>query len=179
VVLPSLSDVPGADQPIPLPQAVARYARETAWVPHLLAGRTMDDVGPTRFDRDLLGDDPQAAVGRHSAEACAAARDVSDPDAVVHGPEGDVPAARYLRRLTVERCFLAHDIAIHLGSRACPLTEELARGLCELTQAEAASWRARGIFRESLPLPADVSWRDRFLLCAGRDPHPLDELHHC
>ena len=33
--------------------------------------------------------------------------------------------------------------------------------------------RSIGIFRDPLPMPDDVSWRDRFLLSAGRDPHPL------
>jgi hypothetical protein len=26
-----------------------------------------------------------------------------------------------------------------------------------------------------MPLPADVSWRDRFLLTTGRDPHSLED----
>jgi hypothetical protein len=61
-----------------------------------------------------------------------------------------------------------------LGSRACPLPEHLARGLLEGTGPQAAQWRAAGYFREPLPYPpGHVSWRDRFLLTAGRDPHPF------
>lgn len=72
------------------------------------------------------------------------------------------------------RCFLAHDVAMALGSRACPLPEDLARGLLEAMEPDAPRWRAAGVFRERLPLPAGhVSWRDRFLLLAGRDPHPF------
>ena len=72
------------------------------------------------------------------------------------------------------RSFLAHDVAMALGSRACPLPEEQARALFERMEPDAGRWRARGVFREPLPLPAGhVSWRDRFLLLAGRDPHPF------
>jgi hypothetical protein len=72
------------------------------------------------------------------------------------------------------RTFLAHDIAMALGSRACPLPEDLARGLLEETAPRAGHWRAAGFFREPLPFPpGHVSWRDQFLLTAGRDPHPF------
>jgi hypothetical protein len=72
------------------------------------------------------------------------------------------------------RTFLAHDIAMALGSRACPLPEDLARGLLEGTAPQAGRWRAAGYFREPLPFPpGHVSWRDQFLLTAGRDPHPF------
>ena len=48
-----------------------------------------------------------------------------------------------------------------------------AKGMWEGTWPVAARWRELGLFGEPLPLPDHVSWRDRFLLCAGRDPHPL------
>lgn len=72
------------------------------------------------------------------------------------------------------RCFLAHDIAMALGSRACPLPEDLAHGMFEGMEPDAQRWRTEGVFRERLPLPpGHVSWRDRFLLLSGRDPHPF------
>lgn len=135
---------PGHDGPAPIREAVARHARDDA----ALAGVE-------------VGDDPAADVPRLADAACAAAPTVTDRDELL--------------RLTMARSFLAHDIAMHLGSRACPLTEELARGLWEATQPEADSWRTQGVFAEPLtPVPADVSWRDRFLMSAGRDPHALD-----
>lgn len=73
---------------------------------------------------------------------------------------------------TIERSLLAHYVAAFLGSTACPLPEELARPLWELTQPDASLWRERGYFRPAMPLPAHVSWRDRFLLDAGHEPHP-------
>jgi len=172
ILMPPLFDASGAERPVSIRQHVRRHVRDDAWVPDLLAGRTMDEVGRNRFDGDLLGPDPQTAVVRLADAACAAAAKITDGSVIVHDPTGDVPVAEYLWQQNIARCFLAHDVAMHLGSRACPFTEELARGMWEGTTPDAERWRARGMFREPLPLPDHVSWRDRFLLCAGRDPHP-------
>ena len=153
---------------------MAHYARDDAWVPDMLAGRTMAEVGPDKYDGDLLGTDAQAALTRIVEAACAAARTVADPEATVHCSFGDISTREYFLQLDIARSFLAHDIAMALGSRACPLPEELARPMYELTAPEAERWRSYGVFREPLPLPdGHVSWRDRFLLMAGRDPHPF------
>ncbi len=175
IVLPPLLDRPGTDRPAAMRVGVNHYARDDAWVPDLLAGRTMDDVGRDRFDGDLLGADPQAAVARFVDAACAAAGRAQDGDAEVHADRRDLAVRDYLSELTITRALLAHEIAMQLGSRACPLTEELARGLCDGTEKAAGRWRAAGFFREPMPLPVDVSWRDRFLLLAGRDPHALED----
>jgi hypothetical protein len=174
IVLAPLLDGPGAE-PASMRAAVERYARDDARVPDLLAGAAMDVAGRELFDGDLLRDDAHAAVRTYAAAACAAAREVTDGDAEVHSSLGDVSTRDYLSQLTITRSFLAHEIAMHLGSRACPLTEELARGMWERTQPRAEYWRSMRFFGEPLPMPADVSWRDRFLLSAGRDPHPLED----
>lgn len=174
IVVPPMFDMPGADRPRTLRQLVTHYAHDDAWVPDMLAGRTMDEVGRDVFDGDLLGDDAHGTVTRLAKAACAAAGEATDGDRIVHCSFGDVPTRDYLWQLDIARCFLAHDIAMHLGSRACPLTEELARGMWEGTAPAAEYWRSIGIFRKPIPYPdGHVSWRDQFLLTAGRDPHPL------
>jgi hypothetical protein len=171
IVLPPMSA--GADVPASLHHVVMQQARADAWVPDLLDGRSPHEPGRERYD-DPLGCDRQATVARLADAACAAAGRVTDGAAVVHSLTGDVSTRDYLLRGTVERSLVAHYVAAYLGSTACPLPEELARPMWELTWPEAQSWRDRGIFREPmLPLPDHVSWRDRFLLCAGHPPHPL------
>jgi hypothetical protein len=88
------------------------------------------------------------------------------------GPRGGRDP-RLLWQRNIARSFLAHEIAMHLGSRACALAEELARGMWEGTAPDAEYWQSMGVSREQLPMPDDVSWRDRFLLFAGRNPHCL------
>ncbi len=173
IVLPPLFEEPGVDQPAPIWRVVQLYARDDAWVPDLLSGRTIDEVGRDRFDGDLLDDDPQASITRIAGAAMAAARQVTDGDVIVHASHGDVSTRTFLQRLTIARSLVAHYVATYLGSTACPLPEELARPLWEVTAPEADMWRALGFFRDPMPLPEHVSWRDRFLLTAGHLPHPL------
>jgi hypothetical protein len=146
----------------PIRRRVARHVADDLGIPDLLAGREPAEPGSVH---EVLGDNAAEAARSAAEKACAAAREVDDES-----------VADLLRRLTIERALLAHEIAMHLGSRACPLTEDLARGLCELTEPEAehARWRAEGLFREPLtPFPDNVSWRDRWLMVTGRDPHPF------
>lgn len=174
VVLPSLFDLPGYDEPLTIRQTVQRHVREQAQVPDILAGRRSVDVVPETFDGDLLAANPYEVVSCLSEAACAAARQVSDGDVLVHVDWGVVTTRDYLWRLTFASTFIAHDIAFGLGSTACPLTEEFSRAAYEATAPKAWRWRSLGLFREPLPLPdRHVSWRDQFLRLAGRDPHPL------
>jgi hypothetical protein len=174
IIVPPMFDMPGADKPAPVRALVAHYARDDAWVPDMLAGKTMTEVGTDKFDGDLLGSDAHAALTRIVDAACAAARAVTDGAAVVHCSFGDVTTIDYFWQLNIARCFLAHDIAMAVGSRACPLPEDLARAMYEGTAPAAEQWRSIGVFRTPLPLPdGHVSWRDQFLLMAGRDPHPF------
>jgi hypothetical protein len=101
--LPPLFDMPGADQPIPLRQAINHYAADNAWVPDMLAGRTMEQVGRNRFDGDLLGSDPRGNLESISAAARDAARRVSDRDAIVHCSYSDVPTWDYFWRAACGR----------------------------------------------------------------------------
>ena len=121
--------------------------------------------------REAPADQDVAATARWSCDAVAQLR---DGDLLVRSDGRSVTVRRLLVRATVERSLLAHYVAAYLGSTACPLPEELARPLWELTSPDAEAWRSSGWFREPLPLPPHVSWRDRFLLTAGHPPHPVD-----
>jgi hypothetical protein len=62
--LPPVYDMPGADQPLPLRQVLGHAAYDEAWIPDMLAGAVMDEVGCDRFDGDLLGDGPDGNLVR-------------------------------------------------------------------------------------------------------------------
>ena len=155
--------------------------RQTVLAPVLATDTPLplaDVVERCRRDDEQLGEElgrpfRAATAAEASRQACAAAASVEDGDV----EDGEVDATQVVRerllRAAVGRALLAHHVATAaLGSTACPLPEELARPLWELTGEDAAAWRALGYFREPLPLPPHVSWRDRFLRTAGHDPHP-------
>lgn len=145
---------PGSPRPVTMAQAVQDHLREDRLVPELLGGPPPP---------------PDADVAQVAEAACAAARQVAEDGSSAQG----LTAREFLLRSTLTRAFLAHYVAAYLGSTACPLPEELARPLSELTGPQAARWRELGWFRAPMPLPEHVSWRDRFLLDAGHEPHPL------
>lgn len=160
-----LSARPGEDTPATLAARVAAWLRDGI-------GLVTDLTGEEPLITGVTGPaaNPFGAIAEVSGAARAAAGAVTDAGA----PAAATTAGHRLLEAAVLRAFLAHDVAMHLGSRACPLTERLARGLCEATAADAAAWQASGLFAEPLlPYPDDVSWRDRLLMSAGRDPHPL------
>lgn len=158
IVLPPM--YVGAERPMTMAQAVSWHIGVDRQVPAVLG------------ENDLLTGD-LTTVAAAAGVSCTAARRVVDGDAVVRSADGELAARDFLLRSTLARTLLAHYVAAYLGSTACPLPEELARPLWELTCPEARSWRDRGYFRPPMPLPPHVSWRDRFLLEAGHEPHPL------
>ncbi|MGD9988861.1 hypothetical protein [Pseudonocardia sp.] len=155
--------------PVTVASVIRDHARDDATVPDLLAGGE-----PGTEDPFAGGDnDREAVLARLAQESVAAASKATDPAAIVHSRHGDVTVADYLLRQTVLRAVTAHEVAVFSGS-VCPLTEAFSRSLWELTEPRADHWREVGLFGPALtPVPADVSWRDRFLMSAGRDPHPL------
>jgi hypothetical protein len=160
IVLPPMS--PRSPRPVTVGQAVAEHVLADLALPSQLAGQAQ-----------LAGRARAGDVATAARQACDAAAAVVDGDRVLPTDEGEVTARDVLLRATLQRSLLAHYVAAHLGSTACPLPEELARPLWELTAPDAESWRALGWFRAPMPLPPHVSWRDRFLLTAGHEPHPL------
>ncbi len=143
--------------PTPMGQAVQGQASDDAALAGALGATDPDGPAGPAFQADA---------------ACAAASAVEDGDQPVEVDGRRVPARTYLQEATMVRCFRAHDVAMGLGSRACPLPEDLSRGIWELTHPDAEHWRAAGLWGDPRPEPDHVSWRDRFLLGAGRDPHP-------
>ena len=74
--------------PSPLPgwtvrRLVNHLVNEERWTPPLLDGATIEEVG-SRYDGDLLGDDPVAAFDDAAAAALAAVRVDTDAVTAVH-----------------------------------------------------------------------------------------------
>ncbi len=56
-----------------LREIVNYHAYDDAWVPDMLAGKTMQEVGVDNYKGDLLGDDPKGSFSAIVETACAAA----------------------------------------------------------------------------------------------------------
>ncbi len=158
------------DHPPTLREVVNYHAYDDAWVPDMLAGRTMDEAGRDKFDGDLLGADPIASFVAIADKACAAARSLDDLDRTVHCSFGDFPAREYLWQINSFRGLRAHDVARVIGVEP-DLSDELVQGLWDEISPHVEEWRAIGVFPAAVPVPDDAPLLDRLLGLTGRDPH--------
>jgi uncharacterized protein (TIGR03086 family) len=158
-----------SDQPPTLREVITYHAYDDAWVPDMLAGRTMAEVGEDAFQGDLLGDDPKGSFARIVEQACAAARGLDDLDRVVHCSFGDYPAREYFWQINGFRGLRAHDIARVIGVDAS-LPPELVEALWAEISPHAEEWRQIGVFPAAVPVPEDAPLLDRLLGLTGRDP---------
>lgn len=144
---------------------VNHVAGEYFWVPELLGGKTVADVGD-RLDGDLLGEDP---VGRLSAarDLAVAALDAADVlDRTVHLSYGDVPAAEYAKQMTIDSTIHSWDLARATGGDE-QLDEELVDLALTELQRTGEDWRSAGLFGAQTEA-VDGSTQARLLALTGR-----------
>jgi uncharacterized protein (TIGR03086 family) len=156
-----------------LREIVGYHAYDDAWVPDMLAGRTMEEVGQDKHKGDLLGDDPKGAFAAIVERACAAARAVTDLERTVHTSFGDFTTREYFYQTNMFRGLRARDIARVIGYQVT-LPAELVQGIWDEIQPHAEEWRAIGVFAKEVPVPADAPLLDRLLGLTGRDPDAVD-----
>jgi len=154
---------------VTLREIVNYHAYDDAWVPDMLAGRTMEEAGRTKLDGDLLGDDPKGSFAAIVAAACAAALGLDDLDRTVHCSFGDFTAREYFWQINGFRGLRAHDIACVIGVDST-LPDALARGLWEEISPHAEEWRAIGVFGPAVAVPDDTSLQAKLLGLTGRTP---------
>jgi uncharacterized protein (TIGR03086 family) len=144
---------------------VNHVAGEYLWVPELMAGKTVSEVGD-RLDSDVLGDDPLAVLAS-AARSAQAAADIPDSlTRTIHLSFGDVPGAEYLKQMAIDSVIHAWDLARAVGADDT-LDPELVDFAFDELRKVAESWRAGGAFgpvRE----PADDSNQAKLLALTGR-----------
>ena len=157
------------ETPPTLREVIGYHAYDDAWVPDMLAGRSMEEVGATAYDGDLLGDDPRAAFSQVVERACRAAEELDDLTRTVHCSFGDFTAQEYLWQVSSFRGLRAVDIARIVGVEA-DLPDDLVTGLWEEIAPHAEQWRAIGVFPAAVPVPEDAPLLERLLGLTGRQP---------
>jgi uncharacterized protein (TIGR03086 family) len=92
---------------------VRHLLSETMWMPPLLRGKTIADVGEA-LDGDLLGEDPVGAWDR-SAEEAASAIATTPAESIVHVSYGDVTAEYYTDEVFTDLTIHGWDLARAIG----------------------------------------------------------------
>lgn len=154
---------------ITLREVINYHAYDDAWVPDMLAGKTMDEAGQEKFQGDLLGDDPHGNFAAIVERACVAAASLGDLERTVHCSFGDFTAREYFWQINSFRGLRSHDIAKVIGvDRQLP--DALVLGLWAELHPHAEEWRKIGVFGPAVEVPADAPLQDRLLGLTGRQP---------
>jgi uncharacterized protein (TIGR03086 family) len=141
---------------------------EQLWVPPLMAGQTVADVGD-RFDGDQLGDDPARAWDEAAAAAHAAFAADGAMDSTVHLSYADRPGREYCMEMLFDAVVHAWDLA-----RALEVDEKLDPELVEqvyaMAESQADMLASSGLFAERVPVPDDADLQSRLIGLTGRKP---------
>jgi len=145
---------------------------ENLWVPAVLAGRTMTEVGD-RFDGDQLGPTPHAAWAQAAAGALAAMEEPGALEREVHLSSGVVPAIDYARQLAVDKTLHTWDLAVALDGDV-RLDPELVAAAEAWSDERQGTDRAAGSIRSPVEVGDDPDAQARLLARFGRpgaSPH--------
>ncbi len=139
---------------------------ELRWIPPLLEGQTIAEVGD-RLAGDLLGDDPQRAWAEASRAAMEAAGQPGALGRMVHLSYGDSEAKDYVSELIADIVVHTWDLAraIKADERLDP---ELLAFAGAILEPRVEGWRAAGAFAAVVDVPAGADAQTRFLAMVGR-----------
>jgi hypothetical protein len=144
---------------------LANHAKDEAWVPDVISGKTMDEVGDT-WKGDLLGDDPVAAYDALNDLATAA---VSKPIAdgqIAHLSYGDFPVAIFLEHTSFYRGFQAPLIAKVAGIPFA-MTDELVDLLWAAAEPQLDFLRSIHVFGPAVEVPEGSNRETQLLGMTG------------
>lgn len=148
---------------------LAHNVYENLWVPPILDGRTIEEVGD-RFEHDVLGDDPKGAWVGTVEPACAAVDEPGALERTVHLSFGDLPGAEYVKQRIVDLVVHGWDLA-----RGAGLAEHLDPELVGACLGWGEEWRplleaASDFFDPPVQSPPDADDLTRLLNLFGRRP---------
>jgi uncharacterized protein (TIGR03086 family) len=144
---------------------VNHLVSENFWMPPLLDGKTIADVG-SAFDGDLLGDDPKAAWDRSAKEAGRAVREVP-VDRSVQLSYGKASAEHYIAEVFSDLTIHGWDLARAIGADET-IDPESVDLLYERYKPIEDGLKATGLFGPKIEPPPDADKQTQLLAVFGR-----------
>jgi uncharacterized protein (TIGR03086 family) len=156
-------------QDVVLRDIITYHAYDDAWIPDMLAGKTMAEAGATKFDGDLLDADPKANYASIVERAVDTVSRFTDLDRTVQLSFGDFTAREYFWQINMFRGLRARDIARLIGVND-RLPDALVQGIWDEITPHAEEWRQIGVFGPQVMVPDDATLQDKLLALTGRQP---------
>jgi uncharacterized protein (TIGR03086 family) len=158
-------DAPTPDTDWDVRALVSHVIEEQQWVPHLLAGRTLEhalpDIDPLRDD--LIGE------WRLYSFAAATAWESTPQSATVHLSYDTVTMADYLREQVADVAIHTWDLARAIGADE-KLDDAVVEAVWTVFEPQKDTLAASGLYAPPVPLPDDAPLQARLLAITGRDP---------
>lgn len=145
---------------------VNHLVNEVRWVPELLAGKTLEDVGSS-LDGDLLGNDPAGAWKSAVAEGEAAVGAAGALEKRVHVSWGQIPAEEYVGQVACDLALHSWDLARAIGADE-QLDPRLVERCWSLMEPNQAALQGSGVFGEPVAVPEGADLQTRLLALIGR-----------
>jgi uncharacterized protein (TIGR03086 family) len=147
-------------------QLVNHVTVENMWAPHLLAGRTVAEIG-NALSGDMLGPDPVRTWDTAVAEAREAATTPGAAERTVHLSYGDDSAANYLMQMFTDHLIHGWDLATAIGANQ-RLPDHLVTACQQWFDRVEPMMRAGGLIGPPPPVPPDADAQTRLLARFGR-----------
>lgn len=158
------------DNPTPcsewnLNQLLNHLVYELVWMPPLLEGQTITEVGD-QFEGDLISDDPQGAWQK-AADAALAAVEKADLSAVVHVSAGDITAEQYIKEMSNDVLIHGWDIgqALHCS---VVFDEAVAQADYDNMTPLIQSFREHGAIGDEVQVADNATIQTKLLAIMGR-----------
>lgn len=139
---------------------------ELRWVPDILRGKTIGEVGD-RYDGDTLRSDFRSAW-QHAADTALVAVHRLEDNPAVHLSYGDVPASDYLAELSVDIFVHGWD-ASHALNYSLVFQPDACQAVYEWLLPRRDSLAASGLFAEPVDVSDGAAPQVRLLAITGRE----------
>jgi len=139
---------------------------ENVWVPPLMEGQTIEQVG-SRFEGDLLGSDPAGSWKTAANEVISSIAQEGALDRTVQLSSGETPSTHYIAEVLSDQIVHTWDLATSIGADPTldPELVEFARATLEPL---AEMWRAGGALGPPVETSPDADDQTRLLALLGR-----------
>jgi uncharacterized protein (TIGR03086 family) len=144
---------------------VNHLVSENLWMPPLLEGQTIADVGG-RLEGDLLGNDPRSAWDA-SAKEVGVAVEAVDLGEIVHVSYGDITAEAYVFEVMADLAIHGWDLARAIGADETMDTETVDLLFGHFKPQEEAL-KASGAFGPRVDPPSGADKQTQLLAVFGR-----------
>ncbi len=147
---------------------VAHVLDEQLWIPPLVAGETIAEVGD-RFGGDQIGDDAAASWSAAQTAVLSTLAEDGVEARMVGLSYGVTTAADYVSQVTVDTLVHTWDLARAIGADE-RLDVDGVSAAIDAVAPTVDTWRSSGLFGPAVPVAADADPQTRLLALLGRAP---------